>query len=79
MLSVMRLPHLHFCPLDRDCRTSGAPARLHISFGQSHIGIALTPAARFVGLGGNDLYWVTVSNRQNSLPPRYWRPFSGHR
>lgn len=49
---------IHFCPLDKLCRSVGAPARLHITTKRYHYVIALMPSAKVQQMPHNLDKWV---------------------
>lgn len=53
---------VHFCPLDSDCRRTGAPPRLHVFTARHTFTLALTPNAR----------WTKAADNQGN------RPFTTH-
>lgn len=46
----MRYVNVHCCFLDETCRSAigGGAARVHLTVGRWHLGVAFTPASRFM-------------------------------
>jgi hypothetical protein len=55
---------IHFCPLDRQCRQYGAPARLSLSTPWWYAGVALTPGRRYAWTRGKRNRWTDVRRKE---------------
>jgi hypothetical protein len=45
---------VHCCLIDKQCRSYGAPPRLHVNTPWLHVGVALRPSARFARFANDD-------------------------
>ena len=49
---------IHFCPLDSECRSFGAPVRLSLNTPWWYAGVALTPGSRYAWAVGRPARWT---------------------